>query len=301
VWEFPKRLVGIHYISDLNLPGEDVADNRRDAFYRSLTYAATRNLSLQRTAMLYYEQEWQSRLSLRIGGRYLDDRPLGAIRHPALTTTELQLALRYAPGELFLQNRDRRLYLRPATIEWKMQHRVGLKGVFGAGHRYQITDISVRKRWFFPKNKGEADVRLSAGKVWNRAPFPVLFVPQANPSYVFSDDAYNRMRVYEFVTDRFLAAQVEGMVRYSPLDLFTRSTVCTTFGIKALYGSLSARNRPELHPELFPLPGGVHALGRVPYVEVHAGFARLLNLFRVEWVQRLTYGSYGGILFGFSF
>jgi hypothetical protein len=301
LWEFPHRLLSLSLARDLNIPGQDVLDNRRDAFYNSFTRSQPTNMSMHHTLLLTYNHELSGPLAFRLGGRYLSDQPRGDIRYPTLVSTELQFSVRYAPREIFLQNRADRLYLRRAGIEWNFRHRIGLKQVFRSAHRYHITDLSARKRIALPARTGYADLRLTAGKVWNPLPFPLLFIPKGNQSYLYDGDDYNRMQNYEFVTDQFVGGQLDFNLHLSPLRLLTTAPIHTTFGLKALYGPLSERNRPALHPALEPFPAAVRALGDTPYVEMHIGLANIFNLFRVEWVQRTTYGAQGALLFGFAF
>ncbi|MDR2682510.1 MAG: hypothetical protein LBB64_01410 [Dysgonamonadaceae bacterium] len=300
IWEFPKRLFSFSYVRDLNMPGQDLMDNRRDVFYRSFTYSGTHDMSLQKMATASYEHEWKNRWSFRIGGRYWNEQPEGKIQYDAITTSEIQLSLRYAPGELFLQSRDDRIYLSRSGVEWNFRHRIGLKDVLGSDYRYHISDFSLRKRWYLPRHAGYGDVRFSAGKVWNRVPFPLLFIPKANQSYEFSTTDYNRMQIYEFVTDRFAAGQVDFQFNWSPFQWFSRSSIRTTWGVKALYGPLSDMNRPALSSESFPFPTEVRSLNHTPYVEMHFGFTNILNVLRIEWVQRMTYAERGALLFGVS-
>ena len=229
-------------------------------------------------------------------------QPVGVVQHDAITSSEVCLALRYAPGEIFLQNRNNRLQLRRARMEWNLRHRIGLKDVLGSDYQYHITDFSVYKRWRLPNNIGYGDTRLSAGKLWNRVPFPLLFIPAGNQSYAFSTDRYNTMQVYEFVTDRFVAGQADLQFNWSPIRLlFSRNRIQTTLGIKALYGPLSDNNQPELHRELFSFPSEIQALGQTTYMEMHIGLTRIFNLFRVEWVQGINYSERGRLLLGISF
>ena len=300
--EFPKRLISLSYVRDLNIPGQDLLDNRRDAFYNSFPFSNTDKLSLQKMLTMSYEHELANRLSFRAGGRYLYDQPVGTVQHDAIRSSEVYLAMRYAPGEIFIQNRNSRLKLHRAGMEWNLRHRMGLKDVLGSDYSYHITDFSVYKRWYFPHNAGYGDTQLSAGKLWNRAPFPLLFIPTGNSNYAFSTDRYNSMRIYEFITDRFVSGQADLQFNWSPIRLlFSRSRIQTTLGIKALYGPLSDKNQPELHPELFSLPSEIHALGQTPYIEMHIGLTRIFNIFRVEWVQGMTYSERGKLLLGFSF
>jgi hypothetical protein len=297
--EFPKRLFSLSFGRDLNIPGQDPANNRRDAFFYSIIYARLyENLSLQKTASLSYEHEWKNRISLRLGAAYAYDQPVGKIQYDAITTSELQLALRCAPGEVVLQNRNTRIPLRRPRIEWNLQHRIGLKNLLGATHNYHITDFSLQKRWYFPQNTGFSNLRLSAGKVWNQVPFPLLFIPKANGSFVYANDAYNRMQIYEFVTDRFTALQLDAQWNGSPIDWLMPAGRPAPFrtigGIKALYGPLS--NAFLLNPTL---PQDVHSLGQTPYIEMHIGF--IFRIFRLAWVHRATYSNGGALMLGFAF
>jgi len=293
IWEFPKRLISISYVYDLNVPGQDLLNNQRDAFYNSFSRTANR-MSLQKMTTINYEHEWANRLSFRLGVRHLYDKPGGEIQYDALTTSEIRFGLGYVSGKNFMQNRSKRIYFRHNNLEWNIQHRVGLKNVFGSDYQYHITNFDVFKRWHFPRNTGYGDVRFSAGKLWSRTAFPLLFVPKSNQSHIFSTDRYNTMLVYEFVTDRFVAGQVDFQVNWSPFRLFFRNNIKTTWGIKALYGPLSDNYQSML-------PSGVRALNHTPYTEAHIGFNGIFNLFRVEWVQRMTYGERGRLLFGVSF
>jgi hypothetical protein len=283
IWEFPKRLLSLSYIRDLNIPGQDLQNGTRDEFYHSFSHSGTYSMSHQKLATIRYEHELPNRLSFRIGGKYLQDEPVGNIQYEAYTISEMNFSLRYAPGEIFLQNREKRLYLRRGVVELNLNHRIGLKGVLGSDQHYQITDFSACKRFSIPQNVGTANIQLSAGKIWNRVPFPLLFIPVGNQSYIYEENDYNLMDFYEFTTDRFVAGNVNFHFNWSPFKLFSHSQIQTTCGIKALYGSLSDTNDP--------------------YVEMHIGLANIFKLLRVEWVQRMTYGEKGSIFItgGFGF
>jgi hypothetical protein len=316
IWEFPKRLLNFTYIRDLNIPGQDLRTSDRDNFFYSFSHASTRNLSLQKLAAIHYEHEWSNRLSFKIGGKYGYDRPWGAVQYfkeengrliRDISTSEMNVSLRYAPGEIFIQNRKDRLYIRKGSIELNVHHRVGVKGIFGSDYNYQITNLSAYRQFYFPQNTGTADVQLSAGKIWNRVPFPLLFIPTGNHSYIFKESDYNQMNYYEFTTDRFVAGKVNFQFNWSPANLLSINGIKTNIGAKAIYGPLSDNNNPDFHPGLFIFNQGVKQLGKDPYVEMNIGFSNIFKVFRVEWVQRLTYldeNDSGGSLFvttSFSF
>ena len=300
IWEFPKRLFRFTYIHDLNIPGHDLLTTRRDRILYSISHSGTHNMSLQKLASINYEQEWENRFSFKIGGKYLFDQPVGSILYvtqkndipsvvPAIKNSEISLSLRYSPREAFLQNREKRIYFRRGDIELDLEHKIGLKGLFGSEYHYHKTSLTAYKSVDLSNNIGKVDFQISGGKVWNRVPFPLLFIPSGNQSYIYEPDNYNLLHFYEFVTDNFVSGDVNFLFNWSPFDLLSESKIKTSIGTRMIYGPLSDNNNPELHPELFAFNQGIKPLGQEPYVEMNIGLVNILKLFRLEWVQRLTY------------
>ncbi|MCL1938961.1 MAG: DUF5686 family protein [Candidatus Azobacteroides sp.] len=310
IGEFPKRLLSVSYIHDLNVPGNDLTTSNRDNIFYSFSHSYDLNLSLQKLFTASYEQEGPRNFSFKIGGQRLYDRPVGSIQYvkgngdrivPHVTSSELNFSLRYAPNEMFFQNRESRWYIHRGAIEFNIRHRIGIKGFLGSDYGYQITDFSIFKRFYFPQHIGTMDVQLSGGKVWSRVPFPLLFIPIGNISYIFKETDYNLMNYYEFVIDRFIAGNIDCQFNWSPFRWFSRSkwfsgnTIKTTFGLRTIYGPLSSNNDPRLHPDLFRFSQGVRPLDNEPYAEMNIGFSNIFKLFRVEWVRRLSYLEPSGL------
>lgn len=299
------------YVRDLNIPGFDLLTSQRDNFFYSFTHSGTQNMSLQKIGQLSFEKQLPYQFSFKVGARYLYDKPLGTIRYlinnvgnevPKLvediTTSEINLSLRYAPGEKFIQSKNKRIYLRRGDIELNLNHRVGLKDVLASDYNYHITEVSAFKRFNLPGTVGAWDINLSAGKVWDRVPFPLLFIPAGNQSYIYDKDDYNLMNFYEFSTDQFVSGNTNILFNWSPLSLISsRIKVKTTVGAKMLYGPLSDNNNPALHPELFIFNNGIEPLGDKPYTEINVGLTNILRFFRIDYVRRLSYGDKGSIFF----
>jgi len=301
---FSPRLKGqirFTYVNDLNIPGYDCLEDKRDRFYYSLNQANTANMSLQKIGQLSCETNEFLPFSLKLNAKYTYDQPLGIVNYETvnngvhttinnITTTEIGVSFRFSPTEKHLRVKGKRLVFRSSEMDFSLNHRIGIKGIFGSDFNYQITDASAFKSFKFPLSKGSFDVRLSGGKVWNAVPFPLLFIPEGNQSYVFENDNYNLMRFYEFTTDRFVAGNVNLHLNWSPVQLFSpKSKLKTHWGIKAIYGPLSEKNDPLSHPELFVFNHGVEALGEKPYAETHIGLSGILKYFRIDYVYRLTY------------
>ncbi len=301
IWEYPKRLISFTYVKDLNIPGQNLLTTNRDNFIYSFSHASTNNMSLQKIGLLTFENEFAKHLSFKIGGQFKYDAPMGVVQYmqvqgtdtsyiSSISTSEIQLSARFSPGERFIQNRDKRVFIKRGEVELNLDHKIGVKGLLGSNYGYQITEFKGYKKFNLWDNIGSLDVHLSGGKVWNRVPFPLLFIPQGNQSYIFEQDGYNCMNFYEFTTDNYVAGNMNFMFNWSPIRIFnSKNKIKTTLGARAIYGPLSDNNNPAIHPELFIFNEGVNPLGNTPYAELNVGLANIFKVLRVEYARRLTY------------
>ena len=278
------------YVQDLNLPGYDLLEDKRDQFFYSFSHSGTRSMSLQKIGQLKYEKNFLRYFSAGFGAKYIYDNPLGRIQsYPSIKNAELEFSVRYAPREKFVKLRNDRLIFQDADFDLSLHYRRGVKGVFDSRYNYRITSFSIYKKIYFPFRAGHADVRFSGGKVWDRVPFPILFIPAGNQGYVFDRKDYNLMNYYEFVTDRYVSANLGFTFNWSPVKIvYSKSKIRTNLGLRTIYGPLSDKNNPELHPtELFKFSNGIQALGKDPYTEVNVGLDNIFRLLRIDYVQRL--------------
>jgi len=307
----PKDRLSFSYINDLNIPGYDLLTSRRDNVFYSFAHSGTNNMSLQKIGYLNYEKELPGYVSVRSGGRYLSDRPQGSVQYfrgdgdaqkiiPELNTSELHLGLRYAPNEKYIRIGNRRIDFRSPDLILGVNHRVGIKDLFQSDYAYRITDFSAYKK-IQMADAGSLSLRLSGGKVWDKVPFPLLFIPAGNQSYVYDPSDYNLMKFYEFITDQYVAGHLNLEFNWSPFDLFMKSSVRTGIGIRTIYGPLSDKNNPDLQPDLFIFNNGIKALGEQPYTEVNIGLINILKVLRIEYVYRLNYDRKGSLLFTSSY
>ena len=319
IWEYPKKLLSFTYVNDLNIPGQDLLKTNRDNILYSFSHTATKNMSLQKIGLLTFENENKRNFSYTIGAKYTSDSPAGVVKYMKvsgmdttiinrLNTAELTISLRYSPNERFFQIRDKRIPIRRGDVEWILEHRIGIKGIVGSDYNYQITNAKAYKRFNLGSNTGSLDTRLSAGIVWNKVPFPLLFIPEGNQSYAYQTENFNSMNFYEFITDRFVAGNVNFLFNWSPVKwMNNQSKIKTSLGARTIYGPLSDKNNPAFHSDLFIFNQGVTPLGSTPYVEMNAGLVNVFKFLRIEYVHRLTYingghrGNRGSLLISGSF
>jgi hypothetical protein len=297
-----SSLLNLTYIRDLNLPGYDLEQDGRDLIFYSLYHARTKNLSLQKLAKIGYEKAFDNWFSFSINAKYLYDKPVGIVQYDDITSSEIGFSFRYFPKERSFRVGRKKFVFHEADTDLELRHRTGIKGIFGSDYNYNITEFSAYRKIGFPLNVGYASIRITGGKVWNRLPFPLLFIPSGNQSYVYGSDVHNLMDYQEFITDRHIGGNLNLAFRWSPVKLFfPRNSICTNFGFKTIYGPLSDNNNPALHPELIPFNNGVAALGNSPYSEVSIGFSDIFGFLRVDYVYRLNYQAKGGIFVSTAF
>ncbi|MDL2322781.1 DUF5686 family protein [Bacteroidales bacterium OttesenSCG-928-A17] len=307
----PKDRLSFSYVRDLNIPGYDLLTSTRDNVFHSFTHSKTNNMSLQHIAVLSYEKDFSNYVSAHIGGKFLSDRPQGTIQYfrtnneteiiPELRASEVQLGIRYAPKEKFIRIENKKINFRNPETVIEVNHRIGIKDLLGGDYDYHITDFSAYRRWELPADIGSLSFQVSGGKVWNKIPFPLLFVPAGNQSYIIQSTGYNLMQFHEFVTDQYIAGNLDMKFNWSVFDLFMNSSIKTGLGIRTIYGPLSDKNNPSLQPDLFVLNGGVSALNNDPYTEVNIGLINIMKILRVDYVYRLNYDRKGSIFFTSSF
>jgi hypothetical protein len=295
------------YVNDLNIPGYNLLEDKRDRIFYSLSQYKTTNMTPQKIGQISYTTNGNSLLSFNLHAKYTYEEPFGTVKFEKvengentlvnhITTTEAGLALRYAPQEKAVRIHRKRVVFHSPDMDLRLNYRVGMKGIFNSDYNYHITDFSAFKSFDFPLHTGSIDIRFSGGKIWNPVPFPLLFIPAGNQSYIYNSEDYNLMQFYEFTTDQYVSGNTDVHLNWSPIKLFSpKNTLKTHIGVKAIYGPLSDMNNPQLHPELFIFYHGIKPLTDEPYAEAHIGLSGIFKYIRLDYVYRLTYGNKGSL------
>ena len=181
----------------------------KDNVFTSLKVTSVDQYNYERTASVKYELERESGLKTTFILKHSNYEPCGklfyrtmagetqlqqAIADGSLSGTEwvrspynvhdfsvaeATIALRYAPGETFINTKQRRLPINLDAPVFTLQHTVGLKGVLGSDYTYNMSEVSFYKRWWL-SSWGNIDTSIKGGIQWNKVPFPLLIMPAAN-------------------------------------------------------------------------------------------------------------------------
>jgi hypothetical protein len=317
VWEFPQHYISATYSYDVMSPMDKFLFTDKDNVFVAFKTTTVDQMSYMRDFKIDYNMETANGFSVKAMYRHRNDEPTGnlyywnnnssADKMPLpdqtpihdITTSELSLTLRYAPGETFVNSKERRIPVSLDAPIFTFTHTLGVKAL-GGEYNFNRTEASIWKRFWLPSSWGKVDVSLKGGIEWNRVPFPLLILPEANLSYITQRETFCLINNMEFFNDRFaslsLSYDMNGKL-FNRIPLLKRLKWREMFRIRGLWGTLTDKNNPfkSNNPDLFlfPMRDGEYTSfvmdKKEPYLEASVGIYNIFKLLHVEYVRRLTY------------
>ena len=305
-WEFPKRTLTFTSTYDVCSPSDKFMPTDKDNVFTSFKWTdVDKMMFYNRQELAFeYEQDWGFKTTVKLktekneacGKLYftplsLYDAETPAIEHGKIRTTEASIELRYAPGETYVNTKQRRLKINYDPPVFTLSHTVGVKGVLGGDYNYNFTEASVYKR-FWLNSWGKLDVTLKGGIQWNKVPFPLLIMPAANLSYIVEDETFNMINNMEFLNDRYASLDVSWDLNgkiFNRIPLIKKLKWREWLGVKVLWGTLTDKNNPTLaanagDPLLMQFPEGSYVMDpHRPYIELIAGIHNIFKIFRLNY------------------
>ena len=312
--EFPKNSITFSYQYDVMSPTDKFLKTDKDNVFVSFKTSTVDQMSYVRNIALKYENETQFGLKTTVEVKHSTDEPTGGLAYitnddqktlvPEIQTMEASLAFRYAPGETFVNTKQRRIPVSFDAPVFTLSHTTGFKGVLGGEYNFNLTEVGLYKRFWF-SSWGKIDMFVKGGAQWNKVPFPLLIMPAANLSYILQRETFNLINNMEFLNDRYaslnLSYDMNGKL-FNRIPLIKKLKWREMFRIRGLWGTLTDKNNPykSNNPDLFlfPMRDGVptsHVMGKTPYVEASVGIYNIFKLLHIEYVRRLTYTDIPGV------
>lgn len=315
--EFPIHSIKMAYEHDAFQYGQNYLYTNKDNIFLSLKRQEDNKLGYVKKADFTYTREFYNHFSYKLSLRNKENISTYLIPFERTQTidgettstfvknlrqSEVELFLRYAPKEKFTQTKWNRHSVLPEHPVFTLSHRIGIKGIAGGDINYHHTEASFRKRFWFSAF-GYTDCVIKGGKVWNRVPFPLLIIPDANLSYTIQDESFATMNAMEFFNDEYaswyLTYYMNGLI-FNRIPLIRKLNWREVVSFRGMYGHLSSKNRPDpLNTgSLYKFPykdNTYHFLGSKPYMEFAVGIENIFRVLRIDYVRRLTYRDYPGI------
>ena len=337
--EYPKHSIAMTYQYDNMVPSDKFIRADKDNMFTAWKVCTVDQYNYERKFTINYEHEYGNGLTSTMMIRHANYEPCGRLfyrtmegenqmqaaiddgsfKNPDLmftpynvkdiTVAEASVGVRFAPGETFVNTKQRRLPINLDAPVFTLSHTIGVKGLLNADYNYNFTEATIYKRLWLG-SWGNIDTHLKGGIQWNKVPFPLLIMPAANLSYITQDGTFNLINNMEFLNDRYASLDVSWNMQgklFNRIPLLKKLKWREFIGVKCLWGDLTDKNNPFLAENandkmLMKFPGhyrenGVydyssHVMDRKkPYVEVSVGIHNIFKLLHVEYVRRLNYNE----------
>lgn len=299
--EFPINSLRLNHTYDLDQLGQHYLFTNADNIFLSLKRKPDDKVTYRRLTTLNYKMERAGGFSFDVGFKHEMQEPTrwlpfengygDMFKH--YTQSAFTLTLRYAPGEKFYQTKTYRIPINKDAPIFQLTHEYGPKGMLGSAFTTNKTELSIQKRFWFSAF-GYTDIIVAAGKIWSQVQYPALCWPNANLSYTIQPESYPLMNAMEFANDQYVSWDLtywaNGAI-FNRIPVIKYLRLREVFTFRGLYGSLSDKNNPTLHNNLyrFPFDAFTRPMGSKPYMEVGVGIDNILTILRVDYVWRLTY------------
>ncbi|MCD8386736.1 MAG: DUF5686 and carboxypeptidase regulatory-like domain-containing protein [Bacteroidales bacterium] len=299
--EFPMNSFRLTSRYDVDQIGQHYMFTNQDNIFISLKRMSDFLITYKRENRLEYNLELRNNFSVcaAIANEIQESTPYMQFTNgygesiKDFSETSLSVELRYAPGEKFYQAKSFRIPLNLDAPVFILRHTIAPKGWLGSKYMVNFTEASVQKRFWFSAF-GFADVLIKGGHVWSQSPYLNLLIPNANLSYTIQPESFALMNPMEFVNDSYaswdLTYWLNGAL-FNFIPGWRQLRLREVVAFRGLWGHLSDKNDPSLHPELlqYPIEATVTRMSNRPYMEISAGLDNIFKCLRVDYVWRLSY------------
>ena len=314
--EFPRRMVTFQSANDVCSPSDRFLDTDKDNLIVAMKWAKANKMMFYNRQQVTFDYETDWGLKATLNGKVEKNEACGDMSFATLDspkretfnklgnnefmkTTEVTARLRYAPGETYINNKQRRRVINLDAPVFNLSHTTGFNGLLGGQYDYNYTELHVFKR-FWLSSWGKVDVAVKGGIQWNQVPYPLLIHPSANQSYTIQRETFSLINTMEFLNDRFASLMVSWDLNGK---IFNRTPLIRNLhwreyiGFRMLWGTLTDKNNPFLaqnagSPILMYFPEGSNVMdSKKPYAEIVLGVHNIFKFFHVEYVRRLNYNE----------
>ena len=314
--EFPRRMVTIQSANDVCSPSDRFLDTDKDNLIVAMKWAKADKMMFYNRQQVTFDYETDWGLKATLNGKVEKNEACGDMSFATLDTprretfnklgnnefmrtTEVTARLRYAPGETYINNKQRRRVINLDAPVFNLSHTTGFNGLLGGQYDYNYTELHVFKR-FWLSSWGKVDVAVKGGIQWNQVPYPLLIHPSANQSYTIQRETFSLINTMEFLNDRFASLMVSWDLNGK---IFNRTPLIRNLhwreyiGFRMLWGTLTDKNNPFLAQNagssvLMYFPEGSNVMdSKKPYAEIVLGIHNIFKFFHVEYVRRLNYNE----------
>lgn len=303
--EYPRHEVSLSHRYDLYIPGLVVENSDRNNILYDVGVSYLASRSYRKTWSAQYLNDFSPEFSMTLFANYFRDRPEGDLEYikiktdgsleklPEIQDAVLGVELRWAPGErIFKGSMQRQRHNSRVHREvpiFRLKHEWASAKLGGDYNRHR-TYLSMEQRLWMGKF-GRLDYQLSVGKIWNTVPYPILYTPPVNISFLHRDNAFNLLNPLEFVADEwstaFIQYHMRGMI-FDRIPFVKKLKLRGVLTLNVMCGNLTEKNQQESGNNILLLPTHTQKMDSDAYAEVGFGLENIFKALRVDVYRRLT-------------
>lgn len=305
--EFPVRSVKISHQYDTNHLGADFIFTNADNLFLIWNRMEDNLINYKHTSRADFTYEWDNHISFVAGLEHQRQDATFYVpfvngfsdRFNRYHQNILDLQLRIAPGEKFVQTKDERIPINQDSPEVLLRHMISPAGVLDNMFTLNRTELSYRQRIWLSAF-GHFDILVKGAHIWSRTPYPNLILPVANTSYTIMRESFSLLNPMEFLFDSSVEwhwyYRAHGAL-FNYIPFIKRFNLREVIKFRGVWGRLSHKNDPNYSPDVFRFPAEAIATrmnGGGPYMEIAAGIENIFHFFELEYVWRLSYRGIAG-------
>ncbi|MES2330332.1 MAG: DUF5686 family protein [Bacteroidota bacterium] len=206
-----------------------------------------------------------------------------------ITSSELGLKLRYAPGERTFSRHRKEVKLKTSQPIFEARIASGVQGLFKSNYLYTRLGANITQSTRIPR-WGKITYMVYGGQIFSQdaLPFMLLEIHPGNEIYYYNKQSFNLMNRFEYISDRYAGINIEHNLEKKLLNLIPfmrKSNMRQFWNIKSVWGDLSDANR-KLNIQDYYYEYRQRSLRGIIYTEIGTGFENIFKLLRIDLVWR---------------
>lgn len=308
-WEFPIRQFTFRSEYDIMSPSDKFLLTNKDNMFMAFKTREVDKLYFYNRQQLEFKYETLAGFATTVGLKTEGIKGAAEMQFHAIDgtpfdkeirTTEAHIGFRFAPGETFINTKQRRYPINLDAPIFAIDHTVAVDGVLGGKYKMNFTEASIYKR-FWLNSWGKLDIYVAGGAQWDVVPFPLLIMPRVNLGWLSQPGTYTfqLMNNMEFLNDRYAMWHVSWDLNgklFNRVPLLKKLKWREFISFRGMYGKLTNKNNPYLQENmgsdiLLQFPVGCNIMSSKPYAEICVGVHNIFKFLEVDYVHRLSYND----------
>lgn len=206
-----------------------------------------------------------------------------------ITSSELGLKLRFAPGERTFSRHRKEIKLKSNQPIFEARIASGIQNLFNSDYQYTRLGANISHTTRIPR-WGKITYMVYGGKIFSKEalPFMLLEIHPGNEIYYYNKQSFNLMNRFEYISDRYAGINIEHNLEKKLLNLIPfmrKSNMRQFWNFKSVWGDLSDANR-KLNIQDYYYEYRQRSLRGTLYTEIGTGFENIFKLLRIDFVWR---------------